>query len=419
MRHKKLGAAAVVAAGSMLLAACGAGGPSGGGGKVSGDKIVLGVITDESGVYADLAGQGSVTAAKMAVADFKKKYGDKAVTTDISVVDADHHDNPDTASTEAQQFYGQQGVDAIFDVPTSSAMLAVAKIAAQQKKVFIDTGGGSTEVSNASCNKYTFHYGYDTYALAFGTAKPVVEGGGKSWFITYPNYAFGQSMNSNFSKAIKDSGGTIVASDPSPFPNQSEDYSSILLKAKQMKPDVLGAMQAGGDLVSLVKQYNTFKLAKAGIQLAIGLLFISDIHSLGADVLAGDKFTEFWYWNFDDKNRAWAQEWQKAMGGSDKKPTSDQAAVYSAVTQYLEAAQRAGTDGSDAVVKQLEGYKFNDFFARNGQIRKQDHVLLHDMYLAQVKSESDMSGPWDYEKIVGTTSGQDAFQPLSENTCKM
>ncbi|HET7355294.1 MAG TPA: ABC transporter substrate-binding protein [Nocardioidaceae bacterium] len=416
-RRQKLTVAAV-SAGALLLAGCGAGGPASAGGKVSGDKIVLGVITDESGVYADLAGKGSVVAAKMAVADFKKKYGDKAVSSDIEVIDADHQDNPDTASSLAQQFYGERGADAIFDVPTSSAMLAVAQIAGQQHKIFMDTGGGSTDVSNDNCNKYTFHYGYDTYMLASGTASAITQSGGKSWFITYPNYDFGQSMNTNFTKAIKANGGTVVGTGPSPFPNPSEDYSSILLAAKQKSPQVLGAMQAGGDLVSLIKQYNTFKLKDAGIQLAIGLLFISDVNALGADALAGDEFTDFWYWNFDDQNRSWADRWQKQMG-TEKRPTSDQAAVYSSVMQYLEAAQRAGTDDSDAVVKQLEGHKFNDMFARNGEIRKQDHVLLHDVYLAQVKSQSEMSEPWDYEKIVKTIPGEDAFQPLSENTCHM
>jgi len=304
-----------------------------------------------------------------------------------------------------------------FGLPPS-VMLAVAQIAGQQHKIFMDTGGGSTDVSNDNCNKYTFHYGYDTYMLASGTASAIAQSGGKKWFITYPNYDFGQSMNANFTKAIKASGGTVVGTGPTPFPNPSEDYSSILLAAKQKQPQVLGAMQAGGDLVSLVKQYNTFKLRDAGIQLALGLLFISDVNSLGADALAGDEFTDFWYWNFDDQNRSWADRWQKAMG-SDKRPTSDQAAVYSAVTQYLEAVQRAGTDESDPVVSQLEGHKFNDMFARNGEIRKQDHVLLHDVYLAKVKSEDQMSEPWDYESIVKTIPGSDAFQPLSENTCHM
>lgn len=416
--RKATGATALLSIGALALAGCGAGGPTSGGAKVSGNKIVVGVLTDESGVYADLAGQGSVVAAKMAVADFKKKYGDKAVSSNIEVVDADHHDDPNTASTEAQQFYGEQGVDMITDVPTSSAMLAVAKIAASQKKVFMDTGGGDTAISNDECNKYSFHYGYDTYMLAFGTAPALIKSGDKNWFITYPNYAFGQSMNSNFSKAVQSAGGTVTGRAASPFPNPSEDYSSILLKAKQAKPDVLGAMQAGGDLVSLVKQYNTFKLQQAGIKLALGLAFISDINAVGAKTLAGDLFSDFWYWNYDAKNRAWADRWQKQMG-NDKRPTSDQAAVYSATLQYLEAVQRAGTDDSDAVVKQLEGHKFNDMFARNGEIRAKDHVLLHDVYLAQVKSPDQMSGPWDYEKIVQTVSGQDAFQPESESTCSM
>lgn len=397
---------AALATAGALLAGC-AGGPGGGGGKISDGKVVLAVLTDESGVYADLSGKNAVEAVRMAVADYKAKYGGKAVAKKIEVVDADHQNKPDIANSKAQELYDRQKADLIVDVPTSSAALAVANVAKNKKKLFIDVGAASTALEGKQCNKYTFHYGYNSYMLAHGTGSEVTKDGSKNWYIVYPDYAFGQDMQKTFSAAVKETGGTVVKSDPTPFPN--DNFSTFLLKAPGMKPkpQVLGAMQAGGDLVNLVKQYNEYKLRDKGVGLATGLMFITDIHSLGPDALAGTRFTDFWYWNANQGNRAWADKFQAKTG---KRPTAVHAADYSAALQYLEAVQRGGTDKSDGVVKQLEGHQVNDVFTATGTIRAQDHLLVHDAYIAQVKPGSEVKEPWDYEKILKTIPAAQAFQ---------
>jgi branched-chain amino acid transport system substrate-binding protein len=408
---------AVLAAGALILAGCGRGGPSGGGdAKISDDKIVLAVLNDQSAVYADLSGKNSVEAVKMAVEDFKAKHGDKAVTKNIEVVTADHQNKPDVANSKAQEMYDRQQADIILDVPTSSAALAVATVAKQKKKLYFNIGAATTELTGKQCNKYTFHYAYDTYMLANGTATTVTSAGGKNWYIVYPDYAFGQDMEKSFTAAIEKTGGKVLAKDPTPFPN--DNFSTFLLKAPNMspKPDVLGTMQAGGDLVNLVKQYNEFKLREKGIKLSVGLMFITDIHSLGPDAFAGTTFTDAWYWNFDDRNRQWADKFQAR---TKTRPSFAHAANYSAAMQYLEAVQRAGTDGSDDIVKELEGYKFDDFFARNGSIRAEDHRVLHDVYLAEVKPKSEVTEDWDYEKILKTIPADQAFRPSPSPDCKM
>ena len=416
MRRTTRAAVAALSAGTLLLSGCGRGGPSGGGGTITDDKIVLAVLNDQSGVYSELSGKNSVEAVKMAIEDFKAKYGDKAVTKNIEVVTADHQNKSEIANSKAQELYDRQQADIILDVPTSSAALAVATVAKQKKKLYFNIGAGTTDLTGAKCNKYTFHYAYDTFMLANGTGTAVTEAGGKNWYIVYPDYAFGQDMQRSFTAAIEKSGGSIVAKDPTPFPN--DNFSTFLLKAPTLnpKPDVLGTMQAGGDLVNLVKQYNEFKLRDKGIKLSVGLMFITDIHSLGPDAFAGTTFTDAWYWNFDDRNRQWAD---KFTARTHTRPSFAHAANYSAAMQYLEAVQRKGTDKSDDVVKALEGYKFDDVFARNGQIRAKDHRVTHDAYLAEVKPKSEVTQDWDYEKILKTIPAAQAFRPEADSPCQM
>lgn len=403
-------------AAALLLAGCGAGGPSGGGGKISDDKIVLAVLNDQSGIYADLSGPKSVDAVKMAVEDFKAKHGDDAVTKNIEVIVADHQNKPEIANTQAQEMYDRQKADVILDVPTSSAALAVAGQALTKKKLYINVTAATTALTGDKCNKYTFHYAYDTYMLANGTGTTVTQAGAKKWYITYPDYAFGQDMEKSFSKAVESAGGTVVAKKPTEFPNTSGDFSSQLLQAPAAKPDTLGTMHAGGELVNLVKQYNQFKIRDKGVSLSVGLMFITDIHSLGPDALTGTKFTDAWYWNYDQQNREWADKF-KAKTGS--RPSFAHAGNYSATMTYLESVQEAGTDKSDDVVKKLEGKEVDDFFLRNGKIRAEDHRVIHDVYLAEVKAKAEVKEDYDYEKIVTTIPADKAFKPLSESTCKL
>lgn len=393
--------------------------PVAGNAKLTDGKIVIGVINDQSGVYADLSGKNSVEAAKMAVEDFKAKYGDNALGGSIEVITADHQNKPDVASTKAQEFYDRSNADLILDVPTSSAALAIAKVAADKKKLYINITAASTDLTGASCNKYTFHYAYDTYMLATGTAAWVNKNLGQKWLIIYPNYAFGQDMNKSFSAAITKNGGQVLESDPSPWPNDTGDFSSLLLKAAQVKPQILGAMNAGGDLVNLVKQFKEFKLKDQNIKLAIGLLFDTDIKSLWPDqydAFEGVVYTTPWVWSMDDPSRAFADRFLKRTGA---RPTFAHAGNYSATMQYLEAVRRASSDDADAVVKQLEGYKFSDFFIHNGNIRADDHWVMHDALLAQVKAKADVKEVWDWSKVLGSIPADQASRPVAEANCKM
>jgi len=407
-------ATATVVAGS-LLAGCGGGGPGSGGGKISDDGITLGVLTDLSGVYAELAGEDAVTAVEMAVADFEKKHGDDAVTDDIDVISADHQNKPDVANTQARNMYEREKADAVFDVPTSSAALAVGNVAEQSKKLYFNIGAATTELTGESCNPYTYAWAYDTYMLANGTGTEVTKQGGESWYLIYPDYAFGQDMEKEFSSAIEEAGGEVVGKDPTPFPN--DNFSTFLLKASAKKPApaVLGTLLAGGDLVNVVKQYQQFKLKEKGIQLAIGLMFDTDIKAIGQDKLAGTMFTSAWFWNVDEESRAWAERFRKESGTW---PTFDHAANYSAATHYLEAVQRAGTDDPEEVNKELEGMEFDDFFARNAEVRAADHRVVHDAYLARVKDPADSETEGDFTEKVETIPADEAFGPPSPD-CSM
>lgn len=407
-RRLTMGVAA--AAVGTLLAACGAGGPGSGGGKISGGRLTLGVLTDLSGVYADLAGEGAVAAVQMAADDFRKKYGDKAVATKIDVIKADHQNKPEVANTQARQMYERKGADALFDVPTSSAALAVQTVAAQEKKLYFNTGAATTALAGKSCNAYTYEWAYDSYMLAHGTGTQVTQQGGKNWYLIYPDYAFGQDMQAKFTPAIESAGGRVVAKDPTPFP--SDNYSTFLLKAPTLhpRPDVIGVLQAGGDLANVVKQYDQFKVKDKGVALAIGLLFDSDIKAIGADKLAGTMFTTAWFWNLDDRSRAWAQRFEQRTG---KLPTFDQAADYSAATAYLEAVQKAGTDKAESVSKVLDGMPLDDFFARNATVRAADHRVVHDAYLAKVKAPSQATQDGDYTELVRTIPAAQAFDKPS------
>jgi len=412
---KTAAAIAVAAASALTLAACGggAGGPqSGGGTKLSNDKVVFGLLNDQSGVYKDLSGPNSAVAIQLAIDDYKAKYGDKAVVKTAEIVQADHQNKPDVANSKAQEMYDRQNVDVIVDVPNSAAGLAVATQAKAKKKLYINTGAGTTALTGAQCNKYTFHWAYDTAVLAKGTAGTIVQSGGKSWNIVYPDYAFGQDMNKSFSKEVQAAGGSLGQTIATPFP--SSNFATFITKAGEGNPQVVGTMHAGGDLINFVKQFNQTPL-KGKVQLAVGLMFITDIHSLGVDQFAGTQFTDAWYWNFDAQNKAWADRFQAK---TQTRPSFAHAADYSAALSYLEAVQSAGTDTADDIVKQLEGKKINDIFLRNGEVRAADHNVTHDVYLAKVKTKDQVKEDWDYEEIVKTIPAAQAYPP-ADAACKM
>ncbi|WP_122260725.1 ABC transporter substrate-binding protein [Ornithinimicrobium cerasi] len=413
MSTKRIVATAVVTAGVLALSACGNAGPGGAGSDEFTDgKLVLAVLNDQSGVYKDLSGPNSVKAVEMAVADFQERHGDDAVVEDVEVTFADHQNKPDVANTKAQELYDRESADIILDVPTSSAALAVATQAAEKEKLYFNIGAATTELTNAQCNKYTFHWAYDTYQLANATGTAVTEGGATDWQIIYPDYAFGQDMDKSFTAAIEAAGGTVGDHIATPFPN--DNFSTFLTRAASAEPDVIGTMQAGGDLINLVKQYNEGGYVDQGIELAVGLMFITDIHSLGVEAFNGVNFAEAWYWNFDDENRAWADRFMEETG---TRPSFAHAANYSAATQYLEAVQAEGTDDADTIVGHLEGKEIDDVFLKNGKIRAEDHRVIHDVYLARVKTADEVTEEWDYEEILATIPAEEAFKPVEDSTC--
>ena len=373
------------------------------------ETVTIAVVNDQSKIYADLSGQGSVSAARMAVEDF----GGDVLGRSIKVISVDHQNDPALASTKAHELYEQGHVDAIFDLPTSSVSLAVAKVAAQDHRLAFVVTGATEALSMEQCNKYTFHYGYDTYALAQNTGRIVTENGGTKWYMLTANYAFGQSMLSNFTNAIKSAGGQVIHNDYVPFPNT--DFSSYLLSAQAYKPNVIGLMNAGDDTVNAMKQINEFGLKKS-MQVGIGLLFESDVAATGPDYWSGSTITVGSYWNLDEKTRAWADRYKKMTG---KRPTWVMMGNYSAVTQYLDAIKRAKSTDPDKVVKALEGYHFEDVFARHAYIRAQDHLLIHDMYVAKIKPASEVKEPYDFFQIVKTVPGDQSYRPLSQSTCHL
>lgn len=381
--------------------------------QLSGDRVRVGVLQDMNGVYSALGGKGSVTAAQMAADAFMRRHPQYAGR--VEVLGADHQNKADVATIRAVEMIERNGVDAIFGVGNSACALAVAGVVKTRNALLIDSGSGTTELTNEQCNVHTFHYAYDTWMLANGTGTAVTRRGGKTWFIIYPNYKFGQNLDAQMRKAVEAAGGKMVApSDATPFPNT--DFSSYLLKAQSLRPEVFGTMQAGADLVNVVKQYNEFGLRTGGIQLAIGLLGEADVDALGQDAYAGTVVTLPWFWNMDEQSRQWSADFEKAFG---KKPSWHQGGIYSAVNTYLEAVARANSDDADKVRAALEGHQFNDFFARNASIRPQDHRVLLDVVQVEVKPKSEAKGERDYFKVVSRTPAAQAFMPLSESKCQM
>ncbi len=377
--------------------------------KLSDGMVKIGVLTDMSGVYSDLGGQGSVTAAQMAIEDYKAQY---KPNFKIEMVYADHQNKADVGSNKAREWFDTQGVDMITDVLNSGVALAVAKVTQEKKRIMINTGAASTRLTNEDCTPNTVHYVYDTYALANGPGKAVTKAGGDTWFFLTADYAFGASLEKDTSDAVKASGGKVLGSVKHPL--NASDFSSFLLQAQASKAKVVGLANAGGDTVNSIKAANEFGLTKN--QRLVGLLTtIVDIHALGLPTTQGMMFTEGYYWNLNDDTRAWSRRF---FAKQKKMPSMLQAGTYSAVTTYLKAVAAAGTDESAAVMKKLKELPINDFFAKNGKIRE-DGRMVHDMYLVEVKKPAESKEPWDYYNIKAVIPGNEAYQPMSLSRCPL
>lgn len=376
--------------------------------QISGDTIKIGFITDMSGVYSDIDGQGGAEAIRMAIADAGGTINGKK----IEFVFADHQNKADIAASKAREWFDQQGVDMLVGGTNSGANLAMAKVAADKKKIFMVIGAGSSRLTNEECTPYTVHYAYDTVALARGTGSTMVKQGGKNWYFLTADYAFGHSLEKDTTEVVTKSGGKVIGTVRHPFPGT--DFSSFLMQASSSGAQVLGLANAGGDFINSVKAANEFGVAKK-MKMAGLLVFINDIHSLGLNATAGMYLTDGWYWDMNDQTRAWSKRYFAKMK---KEPSMLQAGDYSAASQYLAAVKAAGTDDSDKVMAKLKSTPIKDMFTSHGVIRP-DGRMVHDMYLMEVKKQSDSKYPWDYYKVVATIPGDQAYMSKAESKCSL
>ncbi|OEZ49481.1 MULTISPECIES: ABC transporter substrate-binding protein [Janthinobacterium] len=376
--------------------------------QVSGDTIKIGFISDMSGVYSDVDGLGGAEAIKMAIADAGVVLAGKKV----EFISADHQNKADIAASKAREWFDQQGVDMLIGGTNSGASLAMAKVAAEKKKIFIAIGAGSSRLTNEECTPYTVHYAYDTVALARGTGGTIVKQGGKNWYFMTADYAFGHSLEKDTAEVVKAAGGKVLGSVKHPL--GASDFSSFLLQAQSSKPQILGLANAGGDAINSIKAANEFGLTKS-MKLAGLLIFINDIHSLGLNLTQGMYLTDGWYWDLNADTRAWSKRYFAKMK---KEPSMLQAADYSAAANYLKAVKALGTDDTEKVMAYLKKTKINDMFTQNGEVRP-DGRMVHDMYLMEVKKPSESKYPWDYYKVVATVPGAQAYVTKAESKCSL
>ena len=398
MKLSKLSAACALAAATFVSAGAQA--------QISGDVIKIGFITDMSGLYSDLDGPAGVEAIKMAIAD----AGGAVAGKKIEILSADHQNKPDIAAAKAREWFDTQGVDMLIGGTNSGTSLAMAKVAAEKKKLFIAVGAGSSALTNEQCSPYTVHYAYDTVALAKGTGSAVTKAGGKSWYFLTADYAFGQALQNDTARVVEANGGKVLGSVKHPL--SASDFSSFLLQAQSSKAQILGLANAGGDTINAIKAANEFGVTKT-MKLAGLLMFINDVHSLGLKNTQGMYLTDSWYWNKDAETRAWSRKFFDKMK---RMPSSLQAADYSVASNYLAAVKAINSDDSDKVLAQLKKTKINDMYAKNGVIRD-DGRMVHDMYLMQVKSPDKSTEPWDYYNIAQTFKGEEAWTTKAESKC--
>jgi branched-chain amino acid transport system substrate-binding protein len=353
--------------------------------------VKIGFITDISGLYSDIDGQGGLESIKMAIADF----GGSVLGKKIEVVSADHQNKADIAASKTREWIDQDGVTVVFGGTNSGTALATSKVAAEKKRIYINNGAGTSALTNEQCTPYTIHYTYDTVALANGSAKGMMDKGLKTWYFLTADYAFGYALEKDATNVINASGGKVLGT--SKHPLNASDFSSYLLQAQASKAQVLGLANAGGDTINSVKAANEFGITKT-MKIAGLLVFITDVHAIGIQNAQGLLATEAWYWDQNDETRKF------------------QAGNYSSTMTYLNAVKAAGTNDSDKVMQQMRKVKINDMFTKNGYIRK-DGTMVHDMYLFEVKSPSEVKSPWDYYKLVATVPGEKAFAPEAYSQC--
>jgi branched-chain amino acid transport system substrate-binding protein len=374
-------------------------------------NVKIGILSDMSSLYTDLAGAGSVLAARMAAEDF----GAAAKGLRVEFVSADHQNRADVGSNVARQWFDRDNVDVIVDVPNSAVALAVNEITKDKNKVFLVSGAASSALTGAACSPNTVHWTYDTWALANGTGRAIVQTGGDTWFFLTADYAFGHQLETDTANVVRQLGGRVVGGVRHPL--NTNDFSSFLLQAQSSRAKIVGLANAGGDTTNSIKQAAEFGIVRRGQSLAGLLIFLTDVHGLGLETAQGLIFTEAFYWDQNDASRAFARRFAAANRGIH--PTMVHAGVYSAVTHYLKAieATRSTADGK-AIVDRMKATPTEDPLFGRGNIR-QDGRKIHDMYLFEVKKPSESRGAWDYYKLRATIPAAQAFRPVNEGNCPL
>jgi branched-chain amino acid transport system substrate-binding protein len=375
---------------------------------ISDDAVKIGVLTDMSSLYADATGKGSVAAVQMAVAD----YGGKVKGKPVEVVYADHQNKPDVGISITRNWYDNEKVDAIFDVPTSSVALPISALTREKNKININSGGGSSDLTGPACSPNTVHWTYDTYALSNVAGKAMVKAGEDTWFFVTADYAFGQALERDAANVVTSNGGKVLGDVRHPL--NTSDFSSFLLQAQASNAKVIGLANAGGDTTNALKQASEFGIMPGQKMIAL-LMEITDVHSLGVKATQGLIVTDAFYWDHDDESRAFSKRFYEKVGHM---PSMIQAGLYSATMHYLKAIEAIGTDEAPKVMEQMRKMPINDFFAKNGKIRI-DGRMVHDMYLFEVKKPEESKGEWDLYKLIATVPGDEAFRPLDKGGCPL
>lgn len=377
--------------------------------QVSDDKVKIGILNDQSGVYANFGGRYSYEAALMAVEDF----GGTVLDMPIEVITADHQNKPDVASNIARQWYDTEQVDSIMELTTSSVALAVQALSKEASKITITTGAATTELTGAQCSPFGFHWAYDTHALAVGTGGALVEQGGDTWYFLTADYAFGYSLEENTGNFVTANGGEVVGSVRHPL--ASTDFSSFLLQAQASGAKVIGLANAGADTQNAIKQAAEFGIVQGGQRLAALLFTLAEVHGLGAEAAQGLTLTESFYWNRNDASREFGKRFFER---TDAMPNMIHAATYSAVLSYLKAIEAAGTDETEAVAAKLKELPVQDVFAENGTVA-QNGRMIKDVYLMEVKAPEQITEPWDYYNVLSTIPGDVAYINPAESGCSL
>jgi branched-chain amino acid transport system substrate-binding protein len=377
--------------------------------QISDDVVKIGVLTDMSSLYSDATGKGSLVAVQMAVAD----YGGKVKGKPVEVVSADHQNKADIGLAIARNWYDNEKVDAIFDVPTSSVALPISALTREKNRIHINSGGGSSDITGPACSPNTVHWTYDTYALSSVAGKAMVQRGEDTWFFITADYAFGMALERDAANVVKENGGKVLGDVRHPL--NSSDFSSFLLQAQASKAKVVALANAGGDTTNALKQAAEFGLMKGGQKLIALLLEITDVHAIGLKDAQGLIMTDAFYWDRDDEARAFSNRFLEKVGHM---PTMIQAGLYSATMHYLKAIDATGTDEAPKVMAQMRATPVNDFFAKNGKIRI-DGRMIHDMYLFEVKKPAESKGEWDLYKLIATVPADEAFRPLDKGGCPL